>query len=70
MQCTQFCAKSAKYNLKPTQFFKRNFMLKWMEYVIRVDNIQRMGLQKNPLGGDGLKCDHAPIQCCRCQTIF
>jgi hypothetical protein len=25
MQCTQFCAKSAKNDLKPTDFLKRNF---------------------------------------------
>jgi hypothetical protein len=25
MQCTQFCAKSAKNDLKPTNFLKRNF---------------------------------------------
>ena len=34
MQRTNFCAKSAKNNLKPTIFLKRNFMLKRsMSYV-------------------------------------
>lgn len=35
-----------------------------------MDIIQGMGLQKIPLGGDGLDCDHVPIQFCHHQVIF
>ena len=33
MQCMQFCAKSAKNDLKPTAFLKCNFILKQREYI-------------------------------------
>jgi hypothetical protein len=34
MQYTQFCAKNAKNDLKPTDFLKRNFYFETEEYVI------------------------------------
>jgi hypothetical protein len=35
MQCTQFCAKSAKNDLKPTNFLKRNFYFETEGVVVK-----------------------------------
>jgi hypothetical protein len=37
MHCTQFCAKSAKNDLKPTDFLKRNFYFETESICIEIN---------------------------------